>query len=61
MIKIDTTKWMNAYGMTPKGRGLWAFKIANRIKFIEGTFTEACKEARAIAKHNGAFSITLEA
>lgn len=54
MITVSTRPYYRSHMKEPKGRGSWAFDIAGKIEWFNGTYTEARKAAVAKAKEVGA-------
>ena len=64
-IRINTSEYERAHRRKPRGTGNWAFWMGddtsdiNKAHFIYGTYSKACKQANAIAKEVGAYTITV--
>lgn len=65
-MTINSQNYQDANGRKPKGYGAWSFLIGRRpgeyteVSFA-GTYSEACRQAKAEAKTiGGASSITLQ-
>ncbi len=50
-IEISTSEFQFAHGRKPRGRGHWAFYLPDDPEpvFFNGTYTEACRLAKALA------------
>ena len=55
MITISTAQYEWAYGKKPRGNGTWFFFNSDETwsYFFWGSYTDARKAARAMAKHAG--------
>lgn len=64
-VRFDTTEFQAAHGRTPRGRGRWGFSFGcdvndpNHWVFFDGTFTEARRQARALAQSRGTEVVTV--
>ena len=56
-IRVEKNKYLNTWGVQPRGQGMWTFKIKNQDYTFKGTYAE-CK-AKAIRKATalGAFEV----
>jgi hypothetical protein len=57
--KFDTTSFENSHGRKPRGRGNWGFSFGcdsddpRHWVFFSGSFTEAKRQAKALADSRG--------
>lgn len=61
-IRVDTDSYVASHGKKPRqgrgqGGGQWAFEIDGKEVFIDGTLSQATKEAKKRAKSAGVYSI----
>ena len=64
-IEVKISQYEFAHGKKPRGRGCWAFFMGRntsdvlKAHFFNGTFREACKQAKAKAREMGFNCVTV--
>ena len=65
-VTVETHAFRFAHGVSPRGRGSWAFAFvpnassSQEVVFFDGFFAAAAKQARAWAASQGRFSVFVQ-